>query len=910
MVGAGKKAAVLLAAAVLMAPAVSVVGQNEYGPWTEVRNEYILVQMGQGGDAPVDDPYPIADRPRSGRWGVWTVKGDPETDKDDNVPLINCAADLGPGGKFGYTTIRVDGRNAIFGDPDSGSWVMPPYNSSKDVGNYIGMPPDSYHSGPYINSQFRVTEGNIFVQFRVVPIRDQVRFEVYLRNDDSASHSIGLRHLADVTTNGPSTPFGGDTVTYPFVPGRGIVMSETILTGTDIPDYLELFDDTRTPQVASRWTLRLEDATSPDRIAIGWWQNMQGNDWDYTTGLPDRIVPDYGLAVWWEPVPLGPGESRTIITYFGMAAASASWTSSSGAVGMMARQDPFCVAVQGPRALPISYSADKPPDEMLGLNPFKIKAYVYNLFRDIDLTNVSVHLTPSDGLELLEGQAPMQEIPLVPRESEGAAISWDVRCNGKVTGEIKYWVSASGNPGLQKTVTRTIMVPATGTTRFKQGWQMISVPFKFSDPRIEPALNFAPDTYRAYTYSPQDLEYQTATMVEPGKAFWLESSLDRTSATISRDGRPLSGAETYRIVLYSGWNQFGDPYIYPIPWGRVKVLRDVQIGPVTLEEAAARNWIRRTVYWWNTDLGEQGEYEYSSEPSTYLMPWVGYWVKALQPCQLIIPPVEQPSGGIGGDVARSRVSKASTDAVKSDGWRLKLAARAGNAVDSRSVLGVSSRASDLYDASDVERPPSHKDYVAISFPHRDWGVNSGSYMTDIRRAAGGDQTWEFEVASDQQSKDVVLTWPNLVDVPKSYTPKLVDIDAGVTKYMRTASSYRYSSGSGGVRRFRIVAQAGKTGRLLVTGLSVNTSRALGGATVSYNLSTDATADVRIKSLAGRTVRSLAKGRGVTRGISGLSWNYRDEAGRAVPAGSYLLEVVATTPEGEIAKAVHPFLVAR
>jgi hypothetical protein len=189
-------------------------------------------------------------------------------------------------------------------------------------------------------------------------------------------------------------------------------------------------------------------------------------------------------------------------------------------------------------------------------------------------------------------------------------------------------------------------------------------------------------------------------------------------------------------------------------------------------------------------------------------------------------------------------------------------------------------------------------------------MNSGSYLTDIRRSTGTAQVWEFTVNTDKANTDVVLTWPNLGDVPKGVSVKLVDMDGNVTRYLRTTSSYRYNSGAGGVRRFKFVAEPGSASRLLVTGLTVNASRAVRSAAISFTLSADAATDVRIKSITGRSIRFLARARGVTRGINSLSWDFRDESGKPVPAGSYMVEVVATTPEVEVSRAVRPFLVAR
>ncbi len=895
----------LLFGIALFVPSTSALCQDQpSGPMTWTFNDYLQIDMGISGDAWVDEPSPPAMRDRTGRWGVWTKKGDPEIAEDDNIPIIDCSpADGGPGWHWGYTTVRIDGKSEVFGDTSRGGWILPPYYSSPEIGNYVGNPPGTFHSGYYLNSEWMFSESRVFVQFRMVIIRDQVRFEVFLRNDDSQSHNVGLRHCADATTwsivDGPS---------YPYIPGYGIVQHEISLTGNEIPPYFEMYNDPKEPLIALRNTLALEDATPPDRIAIGWFLRLQANDWDYTP-IPDAPVPDHAWALWWNPVLLNPGESKTIVTYFGMAAATSSWTSNREGSTSVKEPDPYCVAVQGPRALTLNYSASQPYNNRLITNPFKIKAYVYNLYNDTSLRNISAHLTLSPGLELVSSSA-VREVASIGPEKECPPMEWDVRADGTRSGELEYWVSVSGTPGPQKTIKRSIIVPATGTTNIERGWQMISVPFKFSDTRIGESLDLTPDTFRALTWDPQSIDYEDVLATKPGSGLWLESSVDKGLGIIATDGMPLAGDETYSIELYTGWNQFGNPFVFATSWGKVKILGDAGVGPVSIDEAVRRNWIRRTIFWWDKGLGE---YEWSSDPMIDLEPWRGYWIKALRPCRMIIPPVEQVGGKILGEATRKRsVATADSDSLKNagDGWRLNLVARAGTAVDSKSVLGVDSRAADGYDEIDIERPPSPGNSVAIAFTHSDWGVNSGRYVSDIRSSATGPQSWDFDVSTDITNADVVLTWPNVTDVPKALDLKLVDVESGVTKYMRTTSSYRFNSGEGGNHRFRLVAEPRTAGKLLITGIMVNTSRAIGGASISYSLSAESTADVVIKGASGKVVRSLAKGKVTTRGINSLSWNYRDEVGDPVPAGSYLIEVVATTPDGEVAKSIRPFLVAR
>jgi hypothetical protein len=311
---------------------------------------------------------------------------------------------------------------------------------------------------------------------------------------------------------------------------------------------------------------------------------------------------------------------------------------------------------------------------------------------------------------------------------------------------------------------------------------------------------------------------------------------------------------------------------------------------------------------------EAEQYEFSSARDKKLEPFKGYFVKALTKCNLMIPVIDQINGGISTSAdTSSSATKAAVTTVRSntkDNWRLSIVARAGTVVDTKNLLGVDTRALDGYDASDVERPPHLRNYVAVSFPHRNWGEASGSFLHDIRRSAGIEQTWDMEVTTDMKNTDVVLTWPEIVDVPKDVDLKIIDVDGNVTKHMRSTGSYRFNSGETTTRRFKIVAGPAGVGRLVISGLNISQSKATGGATISYALSTDATTDVRIKKMTGETLRKLAAGKGVTRGISSISWNYQREDGQQTPAGSYILEVVATTPDGQVAKAFKPFVVAR
>ena len=874
---------------------VACCGQAAFAVYVIQQNNYIYVKMGVGGTCP--DPDPV-----SGRWSMGTVKGDPDNDQDDSMRLIREGGcdNSDPTFKWGYSTIYIDQKGIVFGDTDAGQWDISPYRADWPYDGLIGS---------YLVGYWREKGSKVTVKKKLQIIRDQVRIEYTIKNEDPQNeHSVGVRLMGDTMVE-PT-----DRVAFPFIPGRGINMSELDLSGADIPEYFEMFDEQYNPKVCARNILRGQDATPPDRVAIGEWPNIVANDWVYSA-VPDRAVDDHAWALWWNATVLQPGQTRTIVTYTGMGTATASWTSD-----LSKKLEPYVVAVSAPRTVTADSSGN--------LQSFEVKAYVYNLFHDIDISNVNVSISFTDdkSLSLING-AQRQSISSIARETESLPITWTVRPTGTVAGPVTIMIQVSGSPGLQKTVSRSITIPATYHKAVINGWQMISVPYELKDARPESALlpydsvtdQILTSDLQALQWDADANDYKMVTSILPGDGFWLkfdDSSIIeftlKAPGTTTTNATPLPSNQSLPIELKAGWNQFGNPYLYPIVWGRVKVLSSSQVGPISIEDAANRGWIRRTVYWFDANKGVNGEYGFSSNPLTQLLPWQGCWIKAITPCQLIIPPVEQIgaySSYSSSSLSRMASAISGSAALVVDGWKLELKARAGDTITGSGCIGVDSRASDSYNPEDVEQPPHMSDYVTVTFPHQNWGANSGGFIQDVRRS-GGNKVWDVEVATDKVNSDVVITWPGISGVPKNCRLRLEDIETGVRKDMRTTSSYRFNTGGSPTRRLKIVAESAGLGRLVISNLNVAASRATGTATVSYSLSTDAVTEVKVRKMSGQTVATIANGNGVTRGISTVAWNYRNQRGDRVPVGSYIIEVIATTPEGEVAKVVTPFIVAR
>ncbi|HOJ22094.1 MAG TPA: FlgD immunoglobulin-like domain containing protein, partial [Armatimonadota bacterium] len=64
------------------------------------------------------------------------------------------------------------------------------------------------------------------------------------------------------------------------------------------------------------------------------------------------------------------------------------------------------------------------------------------------------------------------------------------------------------------------------------------------------------------------------------------------------------------------------------------------------------------------------------------------------------------------------------------------------------------------------------------------------------------------------------------------------------------------------------------------------------------------------SPAGRVVRDVVRGRALSAGTNHILWDGRSNAGVALGSGLYLLQLTATTEEGQSVRAVRPIALVR
>jgi Tol biopolymer transport system component len=430
---------------------------------------------------------------------------------------------------------------------------------------------------------------------------------------------------------------------------------------------------------------------------------------------------------------------------------------------------------------------------------------------------------------------------------------------------------------------------------FPRGLIMASAPFDYTtvapdiglilDDDRNPATPLKMATYDPslgrYLFYPQ----APADTFRLGAGYWLLLS---QATPFTREGFRAATDRPFSIPLQVGWNLIGTPFEYPVDWLKTRV----RSGGVeyALQEAMSRGILNNTLFTYSF-----GQYRMVFR----LDPWVGYWIRAFTPCELLIDPEPIPRSAAP---ARDRGA-----APTRENWQVQfVAATATGLRDEENLVGVQPQATNGFDPGlDQEEPPPAPaaGFLRLSFPHRDWGAYAGRYRSDIRGAEAAPWVWEMEVETDQPGVPVTLSWPHLgAQLPDGVDLTLEDLETGSRQYLPTTSHYTFTAGAKGtVRRFRVVAQRRSEQALTLTGLAIGTRGSQ--AAIHYTLSRAARVEVQVQSLGGQVLRTWVEGASRAAGPHVTVWDGRDAQGRPLPAGSYLVVVQAMAEDGRAVRAV-------
>ncbi len=327
-----------------------------------------------------------------------------------------------PSPSTSYTTIRVDGNDAAFGDYNGVITQAPTNGTTSSVSSW------RYRD-------ISVAQTLSFVTNPYTSRPDVVRISYRLTNTNTTgSHLVGVRIMLDTKL--------GDNDYAPFrIPGVGEVTYEREYTKAahTTPQYWQAFDSLTSPTVTSQGTLIGNAATEPSKTQFTNWGRVYNTMWNYNI-TPASGNGDSAVSLIWNEVTLAHGQSVEYVTYYGIG----SMTGSSNA--------DIALTVSGPATLSVLNNAYSP-------NPFTVVAYVENK-KVTDLTNVRMDLTLPAGLSNI---TPSTQYISTIAAGQAGQVSWSVRAAVQSSAKsLMYRVNASGSqitaPGVG--VTRSILLPA------------------------------------------------------------------------------------------------------------------------------------------------------------------------------------------------------------------------------------------------------------------------------------------------------------------------------------------------------------------------------------------------------------------------------------------------------------------
>ncbi|MBI5834226.1 MAG: hypothetical protein HZB16_18175 [Armatimonadetes bacterium] len=508
---------------------------------------------------------------------------------------------------------------------------------------------------------------------------------------------------------------------------------------------------------------------------------------------------------------------------------------------------------------------------------------------------VSVVVRDAQG-NLVSGAGAAQ-VTIVPVPATGATVGTvsasgaDGVCTASVTGTTAGAVVLTVNVGgtaLANTLTLTFR-PST-TLSLATGVHFIGLPQTPDDPTPAGVLgagNWRLARYDAGGHANVELDRALASApvaynFVPGRGLWLKLSAPATLRTMGA----LVNDPSYTLPLGMGWNAVANPYNADVAWRLQDMIAKHNNAPVATMDLAAA-WEVVHPYAWT--------YDSVNSRYTLVMPTFGTSTTVPRCAGMWVFSERDNAGLEIPRPAAGRAQRGTPAAPSARNWLVNLAATGADGAVSGAAVGVSATMSR---ALTILAPPAVSGEGSVTLAVV---TNSGRAAGEVRPSDGAAQTWDLAVTS-RAVQPVTLSWAGLLrELPRGVVLEMTDLQSGRVTLLNTRTGYTYApERAGEERRLRLTARLGHVTRADITSLSASPTR---GRAVGLSMTLSAPAEVTllVKGLGGKLARTLSYGQ-QTAGTLALSWDGADESGRALPAGSYLLEATAVAANGAVSRA--------
>ena len=375
---------------------------------------------------------------------------------------------------------------------------------------------------------------------------------------------------------------------------------------------------------------------------------------------------------------------------------------------------------------------------------------------------------------------------------------------------------------------------------------------------------------------------------EPGKAYWITTKeVVETFTTGSAQSVPTVTDEPFDIVLRSGWNLIGNPFLFDVP---------IENMCQTATDPARQD----TLEFYQYDANNEERWSVVHTLETF----GGYAVFSTVIDTLSVYPFEPDTGRCGRRLVPSQDTQAE---AASRLWSIDIVAQNESERKDRSVAAVISNALKTWDGNDKPVRPVPGNYLAVRFTHPGWEGLATAYWQDARPQPEEGEVWDFEVVSSNSDR-ITLTFEGVESVPAHFQVTLLDPVTGITQDLRTDTEYVLGSASEhsprvlklivGNRVFQEEQLRGVQGVPTEFGIAQNFPNPFQqSTTVPYQLPQSEFVSVAVYDMLGRRVAALMQSEEHKAGRHVVVWDGRNDAGQTVASGLYFVHIQAGSFSG-------------
>jgi hypothetical protein len=342
-----------------------------------------------------------------------------------------------------------------------------------------------------------------------------------------------------------------------------------------------------------------------------------------------------------------------------------------------------------------------------------------------------------------------------------------------------------------------------------------------------------------------------------GKGFWLLMT-GPLNINTTVPSTTLNAQLESEIPLHVGWNIIVNPFISTLQWSAVKTANSIT-DPIYGFSAGAFN------------------------TSTVMDPYVGYYfynTKNLSTLKI-------PYAGL------FKPSIADVDPAE---WRVTIALSTAGRIDRSTSFAVAP--TEEVSTLNNRKPRSIEDVPSVWFDRPEWDTRSPAYATDVRPAGAALQTWDFNVRAEP-GVGAVLGFEGLRTIPSGLAVRLLDRQRMKSIDLTQDSTYAYVPALP-EERFTVLAgkpeEVGAEAETILPRhfalLNPFPNPFNPSVTIPVDLPATTEISLTVHDILGAHVRTLHTGP-APEGRGWFVWNGRDDAGRTVASGTYLIVLQGT-----------------